>query len=201
MHHITIAALILSLTFCSAYAYDLQYHPFLLQAKDRRGITLAKHLDDVYGDKISVRDRHCFYFETQRNGDPDVEYELADCRIDYFQQTIYSKADRLNKIEIKGTLWIEGDAYRTRAVDGAWTEWKSSEFLPGVTWVNRTGFDFQKRDGLFIFKPTRGVENIHRSAHSVKKDAAKAVVNGEASGVVIQESGSGKIVYQESRQK
>ena len=188
---------ILAISFTSALAYDLQYHPFLLQVKDKHGVTLAKTLDKVYGDKIAVKNNRCYYFEMTH--DADIEYEIDRCRIDYTQQNIYSQADRLNGIEIKGTLWIEGNSFRTRQVGREWSEWKSSELLPRLQWFNRTGFDFRKQNGEFEFIPTRGVQNIRGSYNYVSKNRVKAIQNGEASGIVIRESKSGKIVIQESR--
>ena len=76
-HPIIILFFIVSTTF----GYDLQYHPFLLQVKDKHGVTLAKTLDKVYGDKISVKNKRCYFFELTR--DADIEYEIDKCRIDY----------------------------------------------------------------------------------------------------------------------
>lgn len=188
----TIVALV-SLT----YAYDLQYHPFLLQVKDKHGVTLAKTLDKVYGDKIVVKNKRCYYVELS-NG-IDTEYEIDQCRIDFLQQKIYSQADRLNGIEIKGTIWIEGNSFRTKTVGGKWSEWKSSELFPALQWYNRTGFEFKKQNGEFEFTPTRGVQNIRGSYNYISKNRSNAIQNGEASGVVVKESESGKIVIQESR--
>ena len=179
-------------------AYSLQYNPFLLQTKDNKGETLAKTLDKVYGDKITVKDGRCYFFEKQDRG-ADIEYEVDRCRMDYQQQTIYSQADRLNGIEIKGTIWIEGNSYRTRRNNGEWSEWKSSELFSGLHWVNKTGYNFEKRNGEFLFKPTPGVKNIRGTNGYISERKSKAIQNGEEAGIVIQESGSGKIVIQESR--
>ena len=189
--------MIIVATFMSAFAYDLQFHPFLLQVKDKYGVTLAKTLDKMYGDKIVVKNKRCYYIEITRN--TDIEYEIDQCRVDYTQQKIYSQADRLNGIDVKGTIWIEGDSYRTRNVGEKWSEWKSSEFLSRLYWFNRTGFEFRKQNGEFEFTPTRGVQNIRGSFNYVSKNRAKKIQNGEASGIVINESGSGAIVIQESR--
>lgn len=179
-------------------AYSLQYNPFLLQTKDKKGETLAKTLDKVYGDKITVKNGRCYFFEKQAKG-ADLEYEIDRCRMDYQQQTIYSQADRLNGIEIKGTIWIEGNSYRTRRNNGEWIEWKSSELFPGLHWVNKTGYHFEKRNGEFQFSPTPGVKNIRGTNGYISERKSKAIQNGEEAGIVIQESGSGKIVIQESR--
>ena len=179
-------------------AYSLQYNPFLLQTKDKKGETLAKTLDKVYGDKITVKNGRCYFFEKQARG-ADIEYEVDRCRMDYQQQTIYSQADRLNGIEIKGTIWIEGNSYRTRRNNGEWSEWKSSELFSGLHWVNKTGYNFEKRNGEFLFKPTPGVKNIRGTNGYISERKSKAIQNGEEAGIVIQESGSGKIVIQESR--
>ena len=179
-------------------AYSLQYNPFLLQTKDKKGETLAKALDKVYGEKITVKDGRCYFFEKQAKG-ADIEYEVDRCRMDYQQQTIYSQADRLNGIEIKGTIWIEGNSYRTRRNNGEWNEWKSSESFSGLHWVNKTGYHFEKRNGEFLFNPTPGVKNIRGTNGYISERKSKAIQNGEEAGIVIQESGSGKIVIQESR--
>lgn len=181
----------------TAFAYDLQYHPFLLQVKDKHGVTLAKTLDKMYGDKIVVKNKRCYYIEITRN--VDIEYEIDQCRVDYIQQTVYSQADRLNGIDVKGTIWVEGKSYRTRNVGEDWSEWKSSELLPRLYWFNRTGFEYRKQNGEFEFTPTRGVQNIRGSFNYVSENRAKKIQNGEASGIIINESGSGKIVIQESR--
>ena len=55
----------------TAFAYDMQYHPFLLQVKDKHGVTLAKTLDKVYGDKIVVKNKRCYYFELTRGSDSE----------------------------------------------------------------------------------------------------------------------------------
>ncbi len=57
---------ILFLLGCSlSWAYSLQYHPLLLKVSDKKGKTLAKALDEVYGDKIKVKDGRCYFFEKQ----------------------------------------------------------------------------------------------------------------------------------------
>ncbi|MBR3850825.1 MAG: hypothetical protein IKJ76_02100 [Fibrobacter sp.] len=180
-----------------SYAYDLQYHPFLLQTKDKYGETLAKTLDKVYGDKIVVKDKRCYFFEKTRIS--DIEYEIDKCRLDYSQQTIYSQADRLNGVEIKGTVWIEGNSYRTRRVGQEWSKWSSTELFPGLHWYQRTGFEFRLQDGEFEFSPTRGVQNIRGNYNYISKNRSKAIQNGDAAGLVIQESETGKIVIQESK--
>ena len=181
----------------SAFAYDLQFHPFLLQVKDKHGITLAQTLDEMYGEKIAVKNKRCYYFEMTR--DVDIEYEIDQCRVDYTQQKVYSQADRLNGIEVKGTIWVEGNSYRTRKMGDDWSEWKSSELLPALYWFHRTGFEYRKQNGEFEFTPTRGVQNIRGSSNYVSRNRVRKIQNGESSGMVINESGSGKIVIQESR--
>ena len=180
-----------------SYAYDLQYHPFLLQTKDKYGETLAKTLDKVYGDKIVVKDKRCYFFEKTRIS--DIEYEIDKCRLDYSQQTIYSQADRLNGVEIKGTVWIEGNSYRTRRGGQEWSKWSSTELFPSLHWYQRTGFEFRLQDGEFEFSPTRGVQNIRGNYNYISKNRSKAIQNGDAAGLVIQESETGKIVIQESK--
>ncbi len=180
-----------------SYAYDLQYHPFLLQTKDKYGETLAKTLDKVYGDKIVVKDKRCYFFEKTRIS--DIEYEIDKCRLDYSQQTIYSQADRLNGVEIKGTVWVEGNSYRTRRVGQEWSKWSSTELFPSLRWYQRTGFEFRLQDGEFEFSPTRGVQNIRGNYNYISKNRSKAIQNGDAAGLVIQESETGKIVIQESK--
>ena len=178
-------------------AYDLQYHPFLLQTKDKYGETLANTLDKVYGDKIVVKNKRCYFFEKTRIS--DIEYEIDKCRLDYSQQTIYSQADRLNGIEIKGTVWIEGNSYRTRKVGQEWSKWGSTELFPSLHWFQRTGFEFRLQNGEFEFTPTRGVQNIRGNYNYISKNRSKAIQNGDAAGLVIQESETGKIVIQESK--
>lgn len=194
---IRIFVFLIVVSFISAFAYDLQYHPFLLQVKDKHGVTLAKTLDKMYGDKISVKNKRCYYFEITH--DEDIEYEIDQCRVDFTQQKVYSQADRLNGIEVKGTIWVEGNSYRTRKAGSEWTEWKSSELLPRLYWYNRTGFEYRKQNGEFKFSPTRGVKNIRGSFNYVSENRAKKIQNGESFGIVINESGSGRIVIQESR--
>lgn len=181
----------------ASYAYDLQYHPSLLQVKDKYGVTLAKTLDKVYGDKIKVKNKRCYYFEVTNGA--DVEYEIDQCRIDYTQDKIYSQADRLNGIEIKGTIWIEGNSFRTRNVGREWGEWKSTEFLSSLHWYNRTGLEFLKQKGEFEFKLTKGLKNIRGNYNYISENRKKAVKEGKASGIVVQESESGQIIIQESR--
>ena len=76
---------------------------------------------------------------------------------------------------------------------------QSSELLSRLYWFNRTGFEFRKQNGEFEFTPTRGVKNIRGSFNYVSESRAKKIQNGEASGIIINESGSSKIVIQESR--
>ena len=180
-----------------SFSYDLQYHPSLLQVKDKYGVTLAKTLDKVYGDKIKVKNKRCYYFEVTNGA--DVEYEIDQCRIDYTQDKIYSQADRLNGIEIKGTIWIEGNSFRTRNVGREWGEWKSTEFLSSLHWYNRTGLEFLKQKGEFEFKLTKGLKNIRGNYNYISENRRKAVKEGKASGIVVQESESGQIIIQESR--
>lgn len=180
-----------------AFGYALQYKPFLMQMKDKHGVTLAKILDKMYADKIEFRDKRCYYIEMTSS--VDVEYEIDQCKVEYTQQSIYSQADRLNGIEIKGTVWIEGNSYRMRKAGESWSEWKSSELFPRLHWFQRTGFEFRKQNGEFEFVPTSGVKRIRGSSGYVSQNRVRKIQNGEASGIVIQESGSGKIVIQESR--
>lgn len=193
---------ILSILFLCGFtlseAYSLQYNPILLQTKNKKGETMAQTLDKVYRDKITVKDGRCYFFEKQAKG-ADIEYEIDRCRLDYQQQTVYSQADRLNGIEIKGTVWIEGNSYRTRPYNGKWGEWKSTELFSGVHWINRTGYNFEKRNGEFQFKPLAGIKNIRGTNGYVSENKTKAIQNGEEAGIVIQESESGKVVIQESR--
>ena len=181
----------------SSSAYDLQYHPFLLQTKDKYGETLAKTLDKVYGDKIVVKNKRCYFFEKTKIS--DIEYEIDECRLDYSQQKIYSQADRLNGIEIKGTVWVEGNSYRTRRVGQEWSQWSSTEMFPSLHWYQHTGFEFRLQNGEFEFSPTRGVQNIRGNYNYISKNRSKAIQNGDAAGLVVQESESGKIVIQESK--
>ena len=192
-----IALYIIILCVSLAFAYDLQFHPFLLQVKDKYGITLAQTLDEMYGEKIVVKNKRCYYFEMTR--DADIEYEIDQCRVDYTQQKVYSQADRLNGIEVKGTIWVEGNSYRTRKMGDEWSEWKSSELLSALYWYHRTGFEYRKQNGEFEFTPTRGVQNIRGSSNYVSKNRARKIQNGESSGMIINESGSGRIIIQESR--
>lgn len=188
-----------AILFCvgSTSAYSLQYHPFLLNTKDSKGITLAKTLDGIYGEKITVKNGRCHFFEQQ--GRDDIEYEIDRCKVEYLQQTVYTQADRLNGIEVKGQIWVEGNSFRTRVPGKNWTEWKTSEFLPGAKWYSHTGTAFSKRNGEFVFEPTKGLDRIRGDYKYMSKHRAEAIKNGEASGIVIQESGSGEIVIQESR--
>ncbi len=181
----------------SSSAYDLQYHPFLLQTKDKYGETLAKTLDKVYGDKVVVKNKRCYFFEKTKIS--DIEYEIDECRLDYSQQKIYSQADRLNGIEIKGTVWVEGNSYRTRRVGQEWSQWSSTEMFPSLHWYQHTGFEFRLQNGEFEFSPTRGVQNIRGNYNYISKNRSKAIQNGDAAGLVVQESESGKIVIQESK--
>lgn len=181
----------------SVFAYDVQYHPMFMQIKDKHGETLIKALDKIYGDKIVVQDKRCHYFEMTKNS--DVEYEIDQCRIDFVQQKVYSQADRLNGIEIKGTIWIEGNSFRTRVAGGEWSEWKSTEMIPATHWHHRTGYEFRKKNGEFEFTPTSGVLKIRGSSKYIDKNRTKEITNGDAPGIVVQESGTGKIVIQESR--
>jgi hypothetical protein len=182
-----------------------------LQPNDKKRETLDRTLDQVYGDNLTVKNGRCYFFEKQARG-ADLEYEIDRCRMESQQQTIYSQADRLNGIEIKGTIWIEGNSYRTRPYSGEWSEWKSSELFPGLHWRSRTGYNFEKRNGEFQFKPISGIKNIRnkngyiseskpnatQSAHN-NESKSMAIQNGKEPGIVIRESGSGKIVIQESR--
>ena len=72
--------------------------------------------------------------------------------------------------------------------------------FPALQWYSRTGFEFRKQNGEFEFIPTRGVLNIRGSYNYVSKNRAKAIQNGDVPGIIIKESGTGKIVIQESRQ-
>lgn len=178
-------------------AYSLQYHPFLLQTKDSKGITLAKTLDGIYGEKITVKNGRCYFIEQQ--GQKDVEYEIDRCKVEYLQKKVYSQADRLNGIEVKGQIWVEGNSYRTRTNGQNWTEWKSSEFMSGTKWYSRTGTVFMKKNGEFVFEPTKGLKSIRGDYKYMSKHRTEAIENGDASGIVIKESGSGDVVIQESR--
>jgi hypothetical protein len=71
--------------------------------------------------------------------------------------------------------------------------------FPSLHWYQHTGFEFRLQNGEFEFSPTRGVQNIRGNYNYISKNRSKAIQNGDAAGLVIQESESGKIVIQESK--
>ena len=91
------------------FGYALQYHPFLLQVKDKHGVTLAKIVDKIYADKIEVRNNRCYYIEMTSS--VDIEYEIDRCKVEYTQQSVYSQADRLNGIEILFLIVINNGSF------------------------------------------------------------------------------------------
>ena len=119
-----IAILILCLV-AETMAYEFQFKSFFLQIKDSNGQTMAEALSRVYYGKIRVDEKkgRCYFFQPEYRAN-DVEYEIDHCMLNYTQINIYSQADRLNGIELKGLAWIEGNSYRTRPIGGEWSRWR-----------------------------------------------------------------------------
>ncbi|MCF0217229.1 MAG: hypothetical protein HUK21_12270 [Fibrobacteraceae bacterium] len=193
------ALFILSLT-TFIFAFDLQYNPFLLSTKDSKGVQLKNHIDGLYAGKIFVQNKNCHFFVPYQNS--FMEYEINACRLDYSQQKIYLEADRLNGIEIKGQIWVEGKSYRTRLLNDNWSKWKTSELMPSLTWFNKTGATFKRINGQFEFTPSYGLERTCATIDKCKQPSSpkvKQVKTGMPNEprILIQESETGKVVIQE----
>lgn len=180
-------------------AAALQYHPFLLQTKDSNGFILAKVLNNIYGEKIIIRKGICSFFEMQRQGEEDIEYELDECRINYQGHNIYTEEEKKNGTMYKGQIWVEGTNYRTRPIGKNWSEWKPSENVPGPKWYYHTGTDFYMQRGEFIFEPTKGLQNLRGDYKYMSRHRTDAIKSGKVPGILIQESGTGEIILQKRR--
>lgn len=187
-------------------AYEFQYKPFFLQTKDSRGQKLIDAVSRIYLGKIRVDDKagRCYFFQPRHRAE-DEEYEIDHCILEYSQSNIYSQADRLNGIEIKGRIWIEGNSYRTRPVGGQWGRWQDSQLLSSLFWGNKTGMNFRKEKGQFIFTLDNNLTRIHdrpSMINNAKQEATqqKQPPQKPIKGYLeIKESGSGKTSYYEER--
>lgn len=185
-------------------AYEFQFKPFFLQIKDYKGQTIADTVAKIYAGKIRIDARagRCYYFQPQFRKD-DLEYEIDHCSLDYSQDKVYSQADRLNGIEVKGRIWLQGNSYRTRPVGGEWSRWQDTQLLKTLTWSNKTGMSFRKEKGKFVIILDQNLRKIHdrpspgyvpeqREAPQQQQEPRKGFIE-------IQESGGGKTVYYDER--
>lgn len=154
----------------SSCAQKSQSNSHLSQIIDENGVTLDKAFEEVYQDKIFFKNGRCYFYERQVKND-DIEYELDRCQLKYSLQKIH-KSERKLGIDSKGKIWIEGNSFRTRISNGAWSKWKTSKNLQGKSWQQRTGYDFKKRDGEFEFTPSIGALKIS-SRHPPSEDLAQ----------------------------
>ena len=198
-----IAILILCLV-AETMAYEFQFKPFFLQIKDSNGQTLAEALSRVYYGKIRVdaKKGRCYFFQPEYRAN-DVEYEIDHCMLNYTQINIYSQADRLNGIELKGLAWIEGNSYRTRPIGGEWSRWRDSQMFSSSVWNPRTGLSFRKENGKFIFELGDNLKRIHDKLNQnsifvpkAQSEPQKPPVKGY---IDIRASGSGESSYYEER--
>lgn len=189
-----------------AEAYEFQFKPFFWQTKDSRGQTLAQAVGKIYVGKVrvDVKTGRCYYFQPRHNA-VDEEYEIDHCIVEYNQAKLYSQADRLNGIDIKGRIWIEGTSYRTRPVGGQWGRWQDSQMFSSVIWGNKTGLSFRKERGQFIFTLDNNLTRIHDKPNlnnRAEQEDFQQVQQPQkpVKGYVeIKESASGKTAYYEEQ--
>ncbi len=148
------------LIFLGVISFSNAYIPQNLspsQIWDKNGVTLTKAFESAHKSTFSIQRNRCNFFETQING-VELEYEINNCHLKHSLQKATSRTDRQLGIEIKGTIWIDGDSFRTRSQNGVWSGWKSfrNKFK-----YNKIGYNFQKRNGNFDFIPTTGAIMIH----------------------------------------
>ena len=198
-----IAILILCLV-AETMAYEFQFKPFFLQIKDSNGQTMAEALSRVYYGKIRVdaKKGRCYFFQPEYRAN-DVEYEIDHCMLNYTQINIYSQADRLNGIELKGLAWIEENSYRTRPIGGEWSRWRDSQMFSSSVWNPRTGLSFRKENGKFIFELGDNLKRIHDKPNQnsifvpkAQPEPQKPPVKGY---IDIRASGNGQSSYYEER--
>lgn len=137
------------------------------QIIDKNGVTLGKAFEKVYQDKITYKNGRCYFYERQIKKD-DIEYELDKCQLKYSLKKIF-KSDRMQGVESKGKIWIEGDSFRTRIDNGVWSKWKNNNFY-GKFWQQKTGYDFKKINGEFKFTPSIGALKINYRYTPPKED-------------------------------
>ncbi|MCQ2107672.1 MAG: hypothetical protein MJZ05_02795 [Fibrobacter sp.] len=185
-------------------AYEFRFKPFFMQIKDSKGQTIAEAVSKIYAGKVRVDARagRCYYFQPQYRAN-DVEYEIDHCSLEYRQEKIYSQADHLNGIDIKGRIWIQGNSYRTRPVGGEWSRWQDTQMMAALTWGNKTGMNFRKEKGEFIFILDVNLKKIHDRPGPIyipeQRKSATPKEKPQKGYVEIRESGSGKKAYYEER--
>ena len=207
MYRLLIVKVIAILILCfgvETMAYEFQFKPFFLQIKDSKGQTLAEALSRVYYGKIRVdaKKGRCYFFQPEYRAN-DVEYEIDHCMLNYTQINVYSQADRLNGIELKGLAWIEGNSYRTRPIGGEWSRWRDSQMFSSSVWNPRTGLVFRKENGKFIFELGDNLKRIYDKPNQnsifvpkAQPEPQKPPVKGYMD---IRASGSGQSSYYEER--
>ena len=136
------------------------------QIWDVNGTTLADAFENVHKNAFTIHNGHCIFFETQINGE-ELEYEIDNCRLKHSLQKATSRTDRQLGIEIKGSIWIDGNTFRTRSQNGVWSGQKSfrAKFKH-----NKIGYNIQKRNGKFDFIPTTGAIMVHQRSSTTDKN-------------------------------
>ena len=147
------------------------------QIWDKNGVTFAESFEKAHENAFTIQNGHCNFFETQNNGG-ELEYEIDNCRLKHSLQKATSQTDRKLGIEIKGTIWIDGDSFKTRSQNGVWSGKKSfrAKFKS-----KKIGYNFQKRKGEFDFSPMTGAIMIHR--HSIV-DSKNESVSQNKGGII-----------------
>lgn len=160
--------ILIFLFFSLSCAQSLQDFSLQPQIRDKNGKTLAEAFKKEYREKITIKSGCCYFYESQTKGEK-IEYEIENCRLKYSTQKVASKFERQQGLELRGKIWFEGDYFRMRPQNGTWSKRTPSKRLRGKSWKYKTGYDFIKWNGDFVFTPTIGALKIQRNGNPINE--------------------------------
>lgn len=118
-------------------------------AADNNGDTLYQMVKAQYAKYYIQKDSVCrVTYNWQYN--EWIQVEISGCVVTLATSTSYTEADKLNGIDLKGTGFIGGTAFRLNTT-GAWEEWRTfygGSFAPAI--------QFRRKFGVFELTPDPG---------------------------------------------
>jgi hypothetical protein len=84
-----------------------------------------------FAGRVITCESRVFTFFSIYHGDPKdaLLEELPSSKYQIFEETL-STADKLNGVDFRGSVFIQGDAMRTFSGHGKWGEWQSVRVIP-----------------------------------------------------------------------
>jgi len=159
---------ILILCFTSlGFGKPTQETPFLEQT-DARGETLEQFITKCMSRHFTMKGGEASFVLDYGSGNPiPPVFEMKNFTMKPVIQAL-TPADQLNGIDLKFSLSIRSDVYREGKIGThRYGDWKDGTPPPANGFIS--GFQFQRRNGLFEFQPSFGAKNCVSRGHYQSK--------------------------------